>query len=199
MKKALNKISFTKMTGACNDFVVIDAKPGLNYKKLAAQVCDRNNGIGADGLLILDKSKTADYRMRIINADGSEAEMCGNGARCMAAYIVRHHNPNKKLFTMETLAGNIYAEAKAEIANIRLSDPTDFEPDIPLTLYGGAGRAPKIHVHYIDTGVPHTIIFVNELKNIDVAKIGPIIRYHKKFEPRGTNADFVEQIKEDLV
>src|SRR6267142_870314 len=99
------KINFTKMSGAGNDFIVLDAPNGMDLKKLAAKACDRTNGIGADGIIVVDKSKKADYRMRIINADGSEAEMCGNGARCMAAYIVRHHNPKKKLFTMETIAG----------------------------------------------------------------------------------------------
>ena len=92
------------------------------------------------------------------------------------------------------MAGNIFAEAKGEIANIRLSNPQDYRPDVPLTINGQ-----KIQVHYIDTGVPHTIIFVDELKKIDVARIGPMIRYHKKFQPRGTNANFVEQMKEDLV
>jgi diaminopimelate epimerase len=182
------------MAGAGNDFVVIEANNGVDYKKLTKKVCDRSTGIGADGLLILDKSKKADYQMRIINADGSEAEMCGNGARCMAAYIVRNHSPKKKLFTIETLAGKIFAEAKGEIAHIRLSTPTDYKSNIPLSINGQ-----KIHVDYIDTGVPHTIVFVDSLKQIDVPKIGPIIRYHKKFDPRGTNANFVEQIKEDLV
>ena len=182
------------MAGAGNDFVVIEANDGIDYKKLTKKICDRTNGIGADGLLILDKSKKADYQMRILNADGSEAEMCGNGARCMAAYIVRNYRPKKKLFTMETLAGKIFAEAKGEIANIRLSNLKDYKTDIPLSINGQ-----KIYVHYIDTGVPHTIVFVDELKKIDVAKIGPIIRYHKKFDPRGTNANFVEQIKDDLV
>ena len=194
MKKALNKISFTKMTGAGNDFVVIDAKPGLNYKKLAAQVCDRNNGIGADGLLILDKSKTADYRMRIINADGSEAEMCGNGARCMASYIVRNRKPKKKIFSLETLAGTILAEAKNETARVRLSDPKDYRPNIPLSVNGRT-----LLVHYIDTGVPHTIIYVDGLKGIDVKMIGQTIRTHEQFKPRGTNVNFVEQLRDDLI
>ncbi|MCK5714045.1 MAG: diaminopimelate epimerase, partial [Hyphomicrobiaceae bacterium] len=80
----IKKMQFTKMAGAGNDFIVIEARKakGLNLKKLAIAACDRANGIGADGLLVLDKSKKADYRMRIINADSSEAEMCGNGARC---------------------------------------------------------------------------------------------------------------------
>ncbi|OGX24849.1 MAG: diaminopimelate epimerase [Omnitrophica WOR_2 bacterium RIFCSPHIGHO2_02_FULL_48_11] len=190
----MKTLSFTKMAGAGNDFVVIDAHNGLNYKKLTAQVCDRNNGIGADGLLVLDRSKKADYRMRIINADGSEAEMCGNGARCMAAYIVRHRHPKKKLFSLETLAGTILAEAKGEVANVRLSDPKDYRPNIPLDVNGRT-----IHVHYIDTGVPHTIIYVDGLKDMAVKNLGQTVRFHENFKPRGTNANFVEQLSDDLV
>ena len=187
-------ISFTKMSGAGNDFVVIEAKNGTDYRKLTEQVCDRNNGLGADGLLILDKSKTADYRMRIINADGSEAEMCGNGARCMAAYIVKNRRPKKKLFTLETLAGTIRAEANGEIARVRLSDPKDYRPNVELNV---SGR--KIHVPYIDTGVPHTIVYVDGLGDINVKTIGNAIRFHPQFKPRGTNVNFVEQLNDDLV
>lgn len=187
-------IPFTKMAGAGNDFVILDAHNGLNYKKLTGQICDRNNGLGADGLLILDKSKKADYRMRIINADGSEAEMCGNGARCMAAYIVHNRKPKKKLFSLETIAGIILAEAKGETANVRLSDPKDYRPNVPLLIQGRT-----IQVHYIDTGVPHTIVYVDGLKNIAVADLGQTIRFHEDFKPRGTNVDFVEQIRDDLI
>lgn len=191
MKKSIH---FTKMVGAGNDFLVITANKSLDYKKLAVKACHRTNGIGADGILVLDKSKIADYRMRIINADGSEAEMCGNGARCIATYIAHHKKPTKKLFSIETLAGTILGEAKGEIARVRLSEPNDYRPNVSLDLNGK-----KIHVHYIDTGVPHTIIYVSGLATIDVNKIGANIRYHKTFAPRGTNANFVEQINPNLV
>lgn len=182
------------MVGAGNDFLVIEANKALDYKKLALKACHRSDGVGADGILVLDKSKTSDYRMRIINADGSEAEMCGNGARCIATYIVNRKKPAKKLFSIETLAGEILGEAKGEVARVRLSEPNDYRPGIALTLNGK-----EIHVHYIDTGVPHTIVYVNDLAGIDVNKIGPTIRYHKTFAPRGTNVNFVEQTDKDLV
>lgn len=183
------------MAGAGNDFVVIDAPTSsINLKKLAVKMCDRTNGIGADGLLVLDKAKNADYRMRIINADGSEAEMCGNGARCMAAYIVRNKKPKKKLFSMQTLAGNILGEAKGETAIVRLSDPTDYKSDIEIDVNGRTLR-----VQYIDTGVPHVIIYVDQINQIDVPAIGRTIRYHDAFKPRGTNVNFVEQIRKNLV
>ncbi len=182
------------MAGAGNDFIVIDAHKGLNLKRLALKVCDRTYGIGADGLIVFDQSKKSDYRMRIINADGTEAEMCGNGARCLAAYIVQNKKPKKKLFSIETLAGEILGGATGEVANIRLSEPKDFKIKIPLTI-----KKRKIEVSYIDTGVPHVVIFVEALDKIDVQTLGNIIRFHSKFKPRGANVNFVEQIKKNLV
>lgn len=183
------------MAGAGNDFIVIQApKERINVKQLALKVCERTNGIGADGLLILDRSLNADYKMRIINADGSEAEMCGNGARCMAAYIVKNHKPKKNPFSMDTLAGILQAKATGETANVRLSDPKDYRPDITIDIDGR-----DVNVHYIDTGVPHTIIFVEGLDKIDVKTIGPKIRFHEVFKPRGTNANFVQILGQDLV
>lgn len=190
----MKKISFTKMAGAGNDFIIIDAALGLNYKKLAMKACDRTEGIGADGLLILDRSSKADYQMRIINRDGSEAEMCGNGARCIAAYIVRNKKPHKKNFTIETLAGNICATATKKIARVQLSAPTSYQANIPLTV-----NDRRMRVSYIDTGVPHAIVFVDGLAGIDVATIGRVIRHHERFGPRGTNVNFVEQVNERLV
>ena len=190
----MRKIPFIKMAGAGNDFLVIHATKNLDYKKLAQAACDRTNGIGADGILVLDKSPRADYKMRIINSDGSEAEMCGNGARCIAAYIMAKRKPKKKLFSLETLAGIILAEAKGEMAHVRLSEPTGYRPDVELEVNGK-----KLRVPYIDTGVPHTIVYVDGLQDIDVNKIGRTIRYHEIFAPRGTNVDFVEQIDKNFV
>lgn len=187
----MKRIPFMKMAGAGNDFIVVDAQKGIDFKRLAVRACDRTHGIGADGLLILDTSPKADYRLRIINRDGSEAEMCGNGARCMAAYIARTRKPKKKLFSMDTLAGFIRASAQGETARVNLNTPVDYRPDIALTV---AGR--PLHVSYIDTGVPHTIVFVDGLERIDVKNIGRQIRCHQQFKPRGTNVDFVEQIND---
>jgi len=132
--------------------------------------------------------------MRIINADGSEAEMCGNGIRCLAAYIIKNKKPKKKLFSIETLAGEILAKKKGTKIIVRLSNPLGLESNIPLTINGK-----KLHVHHLDTGVPHVVIYVNGLDDIDVKTIGTIIRFHRKFSPRGTNVNFVEQINNNLV
>ncbi len=175
------------MVGAGNDFIVIEPNSKLDYVAFTRTVCARHMGIGADGVLILEKSKTSDHRMRIINADGSEAEMCGNGARCMAAYIVAKHPPLKKFFGIETLAGEILAEANGEEATVRLSNPKDYEPNIEIKVGGKV-----MTVHYIDTGVPHVIVFVEGLQEVDVNTLGKVIRNHPRFAPRGTNVNFVE-------
>ena len=183
------------MSGSGNDFILIDKpKASINLKKLAVKACDRTNGIGADGLIIFGQSKQSDYKMRIINADGSEAEMCGNGARCFAAYVVKNHKPKKKLFSFETVAGEILGQANSKEAVVRLSDPKNYKAGIPITVLDRT-----ITMSTINTGVPHTIIFVDDLKNINVSKIGGIIRYHNKFKPRGTNVNFAEQVSEHLV
>ncbi|MCA9400070.1 MAG: diaminopimelate epimerase [Candidatus Omnitrophica bacterium] len=189
-----NSLPFTKMAGAGNDFIVISAQKGSNYKKLALKACDRSTGVGADGIIVLDNSKKIDYKMRIMHADGSEAEMCGNGVRCLAAYIVKNIKPGRKQFSIETLAGEILAEAKNETAHVRLSDPVGYQRDISIKV-----RNCPLKVQFIDTGVPHAVVFVNGLTDVDVKNIGKQIRYHKAFQPKGTNVNFVEQVTAKLV
>ena len=181
------KVPFVKMVGAGNDFIVIEPQANLDYTKFTQSICARNTGVGADGVLILDKSKSSDYQMRIINSDGSEAEMCGNGARCMASYIVTNHRPVKKLFGMETLAGEILGEAEGEIARVRLSDPRGYMSGLNITIANQ-----KMSVDFIDTGVPHTVVFVEGLQEVDVNSLGRLIRNHLRFAPKGTNVNFVE-------
>jgi diaminopimelate epimerase len=187
-------VPIVKMAGAGNDFIIIEARQGLDYAKFTKAVCSRQNGIGADGVLVLDKSAKSDYRMRIINADGSEAEMCGNGARCLAAYIAAHHKPAKVLFGMETLAGEILAEADGETARVRLSNPRDYRPNMNITV-----ASQKLEVHYIDTGVPHVVLFVDGLQEVDANSLGALIRNHPRFAPRGANVNFVEHTRDGMV
>ncbi|NTV29974.1 MAG: diaminopimelate epimerase, partial [Candidatus Omnitrophica bacterium] len=141
--------------------------------------------------LVLDKSTVCNYRMRIINDDGSEAEMCGNGARCMASYIVHKFAVVPEVFTMETLAGSIQAMATGDMASVKLSDPKDYRPNMEIRL-----ASQKMFGHFINTGVPHMVIFVQGLQEVDVNDLGRIIRHHQLFAPQGTNVNFVEQVKE---
>ena len=193
-----NKICFVKMVASGNDFVVMESHQfsrSQSYKMLAKKVCDRKFGIGADGLLLLEKSKRADVRMRIFNADGSEAEMCGNGARgtalCQAAKSGSRKGRNLKI---ETKAGIIEAQVDKSSARIKLTSSHSLKIDLPIKV---SGRI--LHVNFIDTGVPHTVIFVEGLDKIDVNNLGREIRYHKAFAPKGTNVNFIEVLSRDSI
>ncbi|MDP6685389.1 MAG: diaminopimelate epimerase, partial [Candidatus Omnitrophota bacterium] len=188
-------VQFTKMVASGNDFIVID-DIGRNYSKLAEGLCKRKRGVGADGLLVIGKSKKADFSMRIFNADGSQAEMCGNGLRCAVRYAYKH-NPKKfkKNISIETIDGiykaNIEGKNKVKIA---MRPPKDINLNIPLRV-----KDRPIKVNYIDIGVPHTVIFVQGIEVIDIESIGRSVRCHKKFKPRGANVDFVEIIDNENI
>ncbi|MDD5465480.1 MAG: diaminopimelate epimerase [Candidatus Omnitrophica bacterium] len=177
----MRKFNFTKMVASGNDFIVIKDKPAGNLSALAKKLCDRRFGIGADGLLILEKSKKADLRMRVFNADGSEAEMCGNGARCAALFS------GNKRSRLLTCAGIVNARVEGRRVKVRITEPKGIKLDIPIKVNGR-----QIKVNFINTGVPHTVVFVNGINAIDVRQIGASIRNHPKFRPAGTNVDFVE-------
>jgi len=181
----MQKINFTKMVASGNDFIVIPLSryPVIPLKMLARQICDRKYGVGADGLLILDKSKVVDIKMRIFNTDGSEAQMCGNGARCVALYV------SKRKVKIETKAGIIVSEVSDDSVKIKLTDPKNIKLNIPIIVNNR-----QLKLNFINTGVPHTVIFVEGLNKIDVVRLGRQIRYHRHFAPAGTNVDFVEPI-----
>ncbi len=189
----MKKISFTKMVGSGNDFVIVESLSG-NLGQLARQICQRKTGVGADGLLVLEKTKHANIRMRVFNPDGSEAEMCGNGARCVAVYLVQVKKLRVRKFSIETKAGEILAEVNKDHAKIKMSHPRDIRLDIPLTV-----NYRDIKVSFIDTGVPHACLFVEGIENIDVASIGRQIRFHKNFAPQGANVNFIEQMDKDFI
>jgi len=187
----MRKIDFTKMVASGNDFVVVEKKPQLascNWRVLARRICDRKFGAGADGVLLLEKSRISDCRMRIFNADGSEAEMCGNGARCTVLYL------GKKESKLETKAGIIESSLTGDKARIKLTNPVNLRLDIPIKVNNR-----NLKANFIDTGVPHAVIFVEGLDEIHVSQIGRAIRNHKEFAPRGTNVDFMEALGKDLI
>lgn len=189
-------LNFTKMNGAGNDFVVIDNR-NLRTNLTGAQIallCDRHRGIGADGILLVEPAeKGADYKFRYYNADGGEAEMCGNGARCFGAYTAQLSTPAKELVTFETIAGTLSAELIGTNVRIEMSDPFDLEMNLALKLED------LDQVHFVNTGVPHTVAFVDDLPALDVVKNGAAIRYHSHFSPNGTNANFVSVIADDHI
>ncbi|MFZ2603713.1 MAG: diaminopimelate epimerase [Candidatus Omnitrophota bacterium] len=194
----MKKINFTKMTASGNDFVVIEkrnlAARNKSFNNLARQACDRKFGIGADGLLLLEKTKKAVVRMRIFNADGSEAEMCGNGARCAALYLGSQLSALSSQLKIETKAGIIEAYILGNNVKIKLTDPTSIKLNIPLEINNRL-----LKVNFINTGVPHAVIFVNGIEKINVVSLGRQIRYHKNFSPKGTNVNFVEILNNNSI
>jgi diaminopimelate epimerase len=183
-------LSFTKMNGAGNDFVMIDNRDGalaLSRDQIA-RLCDRHRGIGADGLLAVEPARNgADFRMRYYNADGGEAEMCGNGARCFARFARRVAGSAASAVTFETEAGVIGARFFGDEVEIAMSTPHSLAPATSLEAGGET-----LDVHFLNTGVPHAVVFVDDLEAVDILRLGSGLRYHTHFAPKGTNANFVQ-------
>lgn len=184
-------LNFWKMNGAGNDFVVLDNRDGalsLTGTQIAF-LCDRHRGVGADGLLAVEPAQAgADYRMRYYNADGGEAEMCGNGARCFARFVEHlHGNDSLEQLSFETIAGTINASFPGDDVCINLSEPFD------LTLNQSLGvRGQSLVVHSVNTGVPHAVVMVDDLEKIEIREDGAALRFHERFAPQGTNVNFMQ-------
>jgi diaminopimelate epimerase len=189
-------LHFTKMDGAGNDFILIDNRAGdidLNRSQIA-RLCDRHRGIGADGVLLLENpSDHADFRMRYFNADGGEAEMCGNGARCFARFAQKMAGTEGKI-SFETPAGVISAEPGGNLVTLRMTEPTDLRLNIPLQI----GVAKK-GIHFINSGVPHVVVPVAQVGDVDVPREGLNIRQHEMFSPKGANVNFIEKRGPDKI
>lgn len=184
----MKTVSFVKYAGAGNDFILVDNRKGViagGLAKAARALCDRRFSIGADGLILLEKSKKADYRMRIINPDGSEAEMCGNGVRCLAHFAVagKIAKPSHRI---ETGAGIVEAVVKKDVVKAHLTDPRDLKLGIRLSVNGQ-----NEEVGFVNTGVPHAVVISPALESVDVKTVGEKIRNHAHFAPRGANANFI--------
>jgi len=193
MKKQYN-LFVTKAVASGNDFIIIDNKEGeldareLNYSDLAKELCERKHAIGADGLLVLEKSSKAVFKMRILNPDGSEVNLCGNGARCSALYAFQCGWGD--VLTMETGAGILGAEVTDDNVKLKMSDPKDLKLDINL----GVGNS-MMTAHFINTGVEHVVHIVDSIEDYDVDIAGRSIREHTLFSPEGTNANFIGNIE----
>ena len=185
----MKKIRFWKMSGSGNDFLVIDRRnPSLieDPSHFTQKVCRRKVSVGADGVLFLEESKRADFKMRIINADGSEAEMCGNGARCIARFAYLQGIAGKTM-TFETLAGIMRAEINRERVKIKMSEPKDLILHRKILVDG------KEHLaHSVNSGVPHAVLLYQNLAEAPVLDLGRKIRLHEAFSPAGTNVNFIE-------
>ena len=199
-------MKFTKWQGCGNDFLLIDCRENelADYGAFAKKSCDRHFGVGGDGVLVILDSDKADFRMRIFNADSSEAEMCGNGIRCFARYLYDNHITDKKKFTVETGAGILVpeiVERDGVVTGVRvdMGEPVLEADKIPMAGYGNrrvvnepvevAGR--KWNITGVSMGNPHCVVFVDDIKTTPIEEVGPIFEVQERY-PKKTNTEFVQ-------
>lgn len=201
----MRKIKFSKIHGLGNDYVLIDAikedLSGFKLGDLARKMSNRHFGIGSDGIILILPSGKADFKMRIFNSDGSEAEMCGNGIRGFAKYVYEHGLTKKKEMAIETLAGIMKPKIMNGMIMVDMGEPILEREKIPMI--GPKGKAVNedlklkdgivFKVTCVSMGNPHCVIFVDTFETIPVKKLGPEIEHHKAF-PKETNVEFVEVI-----
>ena len=182
------KIRFTKMHGAGNDFVLIDDRTGTvpwEDHFLMAALASRRTGIGSEGVILLQHSDKADFRMRFLNPDGTEVDMCGNGSRCAAAF---GHSVGAcgKALTMETMCGLLDAQLTDKGVCVWMPEPTKKSYGIEIKVGDETVRG-----DFINTGVPHFVVQVPNISTVDIQELGRAVRLHPAFAPEGTNVDFV--------
>jgi len=187
------RIPFIKMSGSGNDFIVIDNRQGLvdadRCKEWVRLVCRHKLSVGADGVILLENDPEVDFKWRFFNADGSEPEMCGNGARCAARVATLRQIVQKPRMAFRTLAGIIEAELIDRRVKVKMTPPHGLETDCRVE----AGDR-SFCLHFINTGVPHVVVFMESEAALEEAEVfgwGRLLRYHEKFKPAGTNVNFV--------
>ncbi len=197
---------FAKLQGSGNDFVVIDNRDGkvgeflkalnLDVKEFAKKVCAFHTGVGADGLILIENPDSPDnhFKWQFFNADGSVAEMCGNGSRCAVRFAFEEGIVGKEV-RFETLAGVIkaYVLDSGKRIKVQLTSPKDYK-QMSLNL-----DIQSIEGHFINTGVPHFVVLVEDLEKVDVQRLGKSIRFHPQFQPKGTNVNFTEPVGENAI
>ena len=185
-------LEFTKMNGAGNDFVLIDnrARAVQLSRDQVVRLCDRHRGVGADGVLLLvpSVSSKADWAWQFYNSDGSTGEMCGNGARCFSRFVQKLTGPTRG-FSFETEAGIITASFQGDLVRVSLTKPKDLRLNEQVALSVGTET-----IHSLNTGVPHAVRFVPDADRAMVQQLGPEIRRHAHFGPKGTNVNFVQRL-----
>ena len=194
----MNPIHFYKMSGCGNDFIIIDNRRSViaetDMTAFIVGICRRKMSVGADGVILIENSDTVDFKWRFYNADGSVAEMCGNGARCVArfAYMNGITGPEP---AFETLAGIVSASvSKTGLVKIKMTNPVNLELDRQIILNSG-----KYAIASVNTGVPHAVMVVEDIQETPVKDMGREIRFHPDFAPAGTNANFVSVQPDQIV
>ena len=185
----MGPISFYKMTGSGNDFVIIDNRDGTidvnRFRALIPRICRRGLSVGADGLILIENSTQAHFRWQFFNADGSEPEMCGNGGRCVARLAHLLGIAPAEL-TFETAVGILKARVNGPVVKLQLPPPSAIKLGLSLQI-----SDQTFLMDSINTGVPHAVIRVDDLETVDVVGWGKEIRFHQSFQPAGTNVDFI--------
>lgn len=193
----MDKIEFYKISGSGNDFIIIDNRNHIidesDLSNFVAKVCRRKMSAGADGMILVENSDGADFKWRFFNSDGSIAEMCGNGARCVARFAYLNDIAGSNM-SFETLAGIVEAEVIGERVKVKMTDPSDLKTDDTVELKNGL-----VSVCSINTGVPHVVVVKDSIDDVDIIKIGKEIRYHERFSPAGTNVNVVRHIKDNTI
>lgn len=200
---------FTKMHGLGNDFLIFEDNGSTDWNALSEKLCHRRLSVGADGILVVLPSIGADIRMRIINADGSEAEMCGNGIRCFAKYVYERGIVTKENMTVETLAGImkprlILRKGKVIDVSVDMGKPVFERKSIPMNGQGSAFEVDieavgqNVTVSALLMGVPHTMVLTEDIDALDTAALGPAIETHPIF-PKKTNVNFVQVLDRENI
>src|SRR4030066_1336466 len=198
------KITFTKMHGLGNDFILIDCRHVTlnNLPELSKTLCHRRFGVGADQMLLLLSSQEADFMMRVFNADGGEVEMCGNGIRCLAKYIWDRNLSAKKILSVETPGGIIRPEKAGDLVKVDMGEPV-FEPEKIPVMQREINNSSRIidyplriedrefKITCVSMGNPHAVIFVENLSKFPIPYYGSLIENHSLF-PKKTNVEFIE-------
>lgn len=189
-------IDFWKMHGASNDFIMIDDRKCLFPVEDGAwikSIATRRTGVGCEGVILIQPSYTADIRMRFFNPDGSEVEMCGNGARCIARLAYDIGAAPAKM-SIDTVAGELKAEVSEDFVKLYLTEPKDWNLDRKIQL-----GSDEYECFSVNTGVPHAVIIIEKLQAVDIRKLGSQVRYHDVFKPAGTNANFIHVESESRI
>jgi len=190
----MEPITFFKMSGSGNDFIIVDnrekAVKDNDLPGFIQRICRRKISVGADGFILIEPSDKADFKWRFFNSDGSKAEMCGNGARCVSRFAYINGIAGENLF-FETEAGVVSGQIKDDRVKVKMPDPVELRLDYSIDLKNGS-----VTVCSVNTGVPHVVVMNETVEDINVFELGREIRFHEAFTPAGTNVNFICQQKQ---
>lgn len=207
-------MKFTKMHGTGNDYIYINGfvETIVNPEEFSIQYSDKHKGIGSDGLVLILPSETCDFKMRMFNSDGSESEMCGNASRCIGKYVYDKGMTTKTLLTLETLAGiktlELFVGNNQYVEKVRvdmgapilkgLEIPTIFDEEVIINKLINFNESINCNITAVSMGNPHVVTYVDNIKNVDLAAVGPVIENSSIF-PNRTNTEFIEVVRPDYI